>query len=1261
MYYSYNTMDLKIITWNVRGLQNAIKRKDIFQKLHKYDANIILLQETHSNAQTNHLWKNQWGNKAFFANGTSNARGVATLIDNRLDMTIKDTIADFSGRYLIHQIQMNDQLIAITNLYAPNEDNPAFFEQIFKIVESLKCDQHIFAGDYNFVLNSEHDHWGSTVRNNNDNAKEIVCTYMDKFNLQDIWRIQNPTKHQFTWARVKLKPTMSRLDYFLISDGLASHCNNCKITHGYRSDHSVVQLKLNFQKMPKGPGVWKFNNTLLNNKFFVEKVTELIERGDRRYAYCTAVQKWELIKQDILEFCRQFAKNEAKRKRTREFDLNILISELQQNLVNASSEEEIDATLRATDSLEAELTVIREQKAKAAAFRSKAKWTREGEQNTSYFFSLERRNYLNKTMHQVRLPDGSISNNYKDILKEQCTFYQNLYTKDEKVDFNIQNTFGVHLSQPEKDKLDSDINLSEVKIAIADMKKEKTPGIDGLTAEFYQTFEMLLAPILLEVFLQCKKDGRLGMSLRRGILTLIPKKDKDPLEISNLRPLTMLNLDYKIFARIIAMRLEGVINFLVGDQQTGFIKGRCVEENIRKTLEVVAYTKKNHKNAVIMMVDYSKCFDRVAHISIEKVMKFFNFGANFIQYLMLLYKDFELCTQNNGFTSNYINKSRGINQGCNASPLVYTLCGEVMALLIKHNNNINGLMVNEVLTILSQFADDTVMYLNYDPLTIETVTGILNQVENNLGLKVSYDKTRIYRVGSLAGSQAKLYTSKNYMWSNEPMDTLGVKIDCTDNSNVLTENYNSIIGKMNKILKDWYNRSLTLLGKIQVVNTLIGSLFVYKMNVMLNLSRSQISDIEKLIRDFLWRGKTDKIPLKILQMDKSQGGQRLVSLYHRQLAFKVKWIFKLQNSDFLRACAHRELHPHLEDKIWRCNLSVDDVRSLYSVQESFWAQVLEAWAIIHHWGPNTAGEVLQQIIWLNSHIKIGGKPVWWSRPYMNGVVTIGDLWSDGAYLTYEEVIQKYGNICTWLDYYALINAIPRRWQELLQKNPPDWSGHPELYEALRGTENVTKEVYDILIDDDSSILKYKDKWRNYSIFVEDEEYKAAFASILSCTKITKYRYFQYRLLLHKIYTNDTLHKWNKISNPLCCLCKTQRETPVHALYECEVILDVWTKIYEDLIQLDILLNELTAKNVMFNQLHESPEHIVNFICLYVKQYMYRCRCQGTTPSYNEVIRLIEFQQQIEYYNAKLDVRVVKHCIRWKPVFPDINEYYAIDA
>ena len=359
--------------------------------------------------------------------------------------------------------------------------------------------------------------------------------------------------------------------------------------------------------------------------------------------------------------------------------------------------------------------------------------------------------------------------------------------------------------------------------------------------------------------------------------------------------------------------------------------------NIRSTIEVVTHLNKRNEPGLVVQIDFEKCFDRVEFESIRKVFKYFGFGDNFVQMLSLLFTDLILCTTNNGFISKCFVKGRGCNRGCPASPQIFLYCSETMTHLLQQDHHINGLDVGGIKRLLSQFADDTSAYLKFEKLCVDAFTETLMCVESQLGLKVSYEKTTIYRVGSLCNSDAILYTQKNLKWSNEAIETLGVDINC--DGSIPSSNYDKIIVKMKRTMENWYNRTLTLHGKVLVINSLIGSLFVYKVTAMLTLNDTQINQINKMIRDFLWKGGKAKIALETLMKLKEQGGLKLVDITAKQYTCKIAWVFKVENDPFLLECMYCSIAPILRQDIWKCNLSTEYIRKHWDT-DNFWVSVL---------------------------------------------------------------------------------------------------------------------------------------------------------------------------------------------------------------------------------------------------------------------------------------------------------------------------------
>ena len=122
-----------------------------------------------------------------------------------------------------------------------------------------------------------------------------------------------------------------------------------------------------------------------------------------------------------------------------------------------------------------------------------------------------------------------------------------------------------------------------------------------------------------------------------GIINLIPKKGTVDKLVRNWRPITLLNYDYKLYAKALANCLDVVIPDLVGKQQTGFIKGQTIHSNLAKTREVIAYLNKTGTPGVIAMVDFEKCFDHIEYNSIAGALQYFNYGPKFIDMIMLLF------------------------------------------------------------------------------------------------------------------------------------------------------------------------------------------------------------------------------------------------------------------------------------------------------------------------------------------------------------------------------------------------------------------------------------------------------------------------------------------------------------------------------------------------------------------------------------------------------------------------------------------------
>ena len=242
----------------------------------------------------------------------------------------------------------------------------------------------------------------------------------------------------------------------------------------------------------------------------------------------------------------------------------------------------------------------------------------------------------------------------------------------------------------EKDSMDRDFTFEEFAESLKQMENGRSPSCDGLLVDFYKIFFGKISRILWEFILYSHELGYLHPSARKGIISVIPKKTRNPLLIRNWRPLTLLNVDHKIVSKMIANRLKEHIHNVIGPQQTGYMPGKYIGANIRKIIDILSFLEDEHIQAVLIQIDFEKCFDSIEHEPMYAALKFFNVGDGLISWIKIIYCEFTLCVTNNGYASRYLAQERGLHQGPGLSGIAFLYCAELMTAHIKANNKIRG-------------------------------------------------------------------------------------------------------------------------------------------------------------------------------------------------------------------------------------------------------------------------------------------------------------------------------------------------------------------------------------------------------------------------------------------------------------------------------------------------------------------------------------------------------------------------------------------
>ena len=347
----------------MRGLNNKLKRQSIFNKVRK-DYDIFLLQETYATEKTAGLWESEWGGKIYRSDGGSNARGVAILINRKMDCVVHSCKRDTNGRRVTLDITLKaDNIrIVICCIYAPNVDDKAFFAETIQDCSQLQCENILLGGDFNLVLDEKKD--CKYRRNNNIESRNYLCTTMEEINMWDAWRLVNPEKNEYTWFRRKPTRCMSRIDMFLVTGELIQCIKKCDIKMATQTDHSQLHLVFEAEEVKRGPGYWRFNNLLLNDESFIEELNSKIDLWENIHGHLEIKERWEVIKQEICRFCREAGIKRKRKQSQEECNLNIMAERITHPMETTDSP---DGYMEALEDIKKRIEVLEEEQAKSAA------------------------------------------------------------------------------------------------------------------------------------------------------------------------------------------------------------------------------------------------------------------------------------------------------------------------------------------------------------------------------------------------------------------------------------------------------------------------------------------------------------------------------------------------------------------------------------------------------------------------------------------------------------------------------------------------------------------------------------------------------------------------------------------------------------------------------------------------------------------------------------------------------------------------------
>ena len=1213
-------LNFSLLTLNTRGLKKPSKRKTIFNSCKHYD--IICLQECHIEHTDFEQWRTEWGGPLFFSVGTNRSKGQITLINKNFN-TDSIEIISRAQRALGLQIKKDGFTFNLLNIYGASEqkDRINFLNELNLILQTFDNEPNIIVGDFNMYLNDELDN----IAGDSHDKKDVVFfnAWAKRHSVIDVWRHFNPNSREFTWSRGPRPFIARRLDFIFSSPELIDDISKVRHEHFYGTDHKGVVINLKLEPFKRGPSYWKFNDGLLNDEQYVQLINELLTKqieniDDKNDLW------WDLIKVNIRNMTIEYGINKKAMSKIKIKELKSKLDELDNMLAMGEKCPQIS---REYFRIKQELDLYQINETKGAIIRAKQKWMEDGEKNSKLFLNLEKVKGNNDTITKIKVDNATYKTKPLEILTHIKDFYKQLYTSNrtlnnisEKLDNFMKDELFTKINEAIKKACDKELTIPELDEAIESINKDSSPGSDGLTTKFYIKFWGKMRQPLYDRYVQAIKNKEMSLTQRRGILKLLHKDEElDKNDLTNYRPLTLTNTDYKIYSKILGNRIVKAIDIIINLNQTGFMAGRSISTHIRTIDDILLLTRKYESEGIMTNLDFKKAFDSVEKEAILKTLELFNFGPYFIDMVKTLIANTESSVQNGGWISTWFKTERGIRQGCCVSPLLFIMVVELLAIKIRNDETIKPIVIKsntnneKELPKILQYADDMNYFLR-DTLSLEKALQHTDNFSDCTGLDLNRGKSKNAWIGAnryRIDQIGDIPTLKQ----NENIKMLGIYFNPFFEASNIKENWTTKIIKTEKIINQWQKYNLTIQGKVMVVKTFILSIWTHTLQSIV-IPDEVIKEIDRLVFKFLWQKKTsikkasERIKRTVLCLPPSQGGLNMISFQDQQLVFQFKWLKKCMLSKTKYYIAeyffssmggiayYMNSRPPLK--------SINDT----NIPSFFWCRVAYNWHVFKRKDDQLQLVTLRtETLFHNEIFLYKGKTTFSTKWIQNDLSKVQDVVVNGEFISINDIRRKTGNYASLvLDYFKIRNSFTAKVIKSINSEAVETESHEQL--VVRTLNSSNSDLRLRLIKQKDTFMSGVSFWkRKYNSQIERK-----FLIANKATKEIKLRVLHYKLI-HNIYpTNIVLNRMKIKSSELCDSCGVA-DYIEHFFIHCNLLLGFWKIVENTIRQYTNITNiHLTEENILLgvdeSELKTSKNNLgkINLIILIAKMSISKFKC-----------------------------------------------------
>ena len=953
---------------------------------------------------------------------------------------------------------------------------------------------------------------------------------------------------------------------------------------------------------------------------------------------------WDFLKMKISNFTRKYSKVKARQRKERIDNLEKDILSLERELIQKVDKEKIDLL----ECKRSDLRTCYDYVNEGIKIRSRAAYCEKGERDTRYFTQLMQSN-KRKTLIRKLLIGEKVSFDQNEIIQEIHKFYSKLYAEPAHDNNMLHNNVFLKdlpkLESASRELCEGKLTHGECWEALKQMKLNKTPGNDGLSVEFYLLFWPILGDVVVEALNETLRKGELSSSQKQAVIILFCKDGKDPSLIKNYRPISLLNVDYKILAKVLSIRIKKVLHEVIYIDQVGYIKGRYIGEAIRLIDDMIFHTTNNNIPGFLMAIDFEKAFDSVSRTFLQNTLRSFGFGPSFCRWIKTLYNGTLSCVFNGGISTGYFSIEKGVRQGDPLSPYLFILCIEILAYSIRKDSAIRGIRFGDIEVKQVLYADDMTLFVR-DSASINRIEKLFECFAQISGLKINRDKTFILPLGPLSKENIVIPFGKLV----DVIKILGItfSLDVEVQERI---NYKEILSKIKRMLTWWKQRDLTLMGKIQLIKTFVLS----KLNYVSSLTPVPpwvFEEVEKSMFDFLWNGK-DKIKRNVMFLDYDKGGLKMIDFHLFVYTQRIMWIKRLILGDskvgwkrFFKYKT-REMGGLL---IFFSNISM---RMNELSLPRFYKNMLEVWVAVKEVLLKKEAGKRNEIIFNNKFIRLDGHMFFDEGLFLRNVYKLHHLVDDEGKIKSIRDFQRMGlSEVEIRKLNQLFENIPVTWKGLLKKSESSRDTELYLEFIFNGRVNTlvdvtSKKIYTALLNiklEKSYAVKNLERIYNYS----EKEIQAIFLRPRKSTLNSRLREFQFKFLYELIYTRKHMYTFKLSPSNICSFCDKDEETYEHLFFTCEKIRVLWKDCGDLFKLLDIKNINWEGIYIGVNVSNIGKGQFINHIILLIKYMIFvYSRGKNKPPTPQEIKQRMLENEREEKKLAEERGTLTNHLKKWE--------------